>query len=451
MRILVAHTYYQQPGGEDRVFEAETALLRNSGHTVLNYCQHNLQTSDFGPVELAARTIWNPATYSEMRALLRHERPDVCHFHNTFPIMSPSVFYAARAEGVPVVATLHNYRLLCPAGTLLRDDAICEECVPPHVPWQAVRYGCYRKNRAASAVVALMLTSHQVGKTWKRAVDIWIALTEFAREKFIEGGLDPDRVAVKPNFLAPDPGGSDQRKDYALFVGRLSPEKGIETLLKSWLQLQIPMPLRIAGGGPLQNRIIEASREDRRIQFLGPLTHARTIQEMQAARLLVFPSIWYEGLPLTIIEAFATGLPVIASNVGAMRTLISAGRTGLLFTPGDSCDLVHKLNWCWQHAHELVTMGQFARQTYLELYTAPRNYQHLMQIYERAMHRRAAQSRDQVNRAGHNTVIDDITADHSARGAGAAGSGVESRECVALDNNSVQASRRVAEQSDTLW
>lgn len=401
MRILLAHTYYKQPGGEDRVFAAETALLRQNGHEVVHYCLHNDKTADFGGKRLLAQTLWSGAAYAELREMVHRIRPDVCHFHNTFPLMSPSVFYAAKAERVPVVATLHNYRLVCPGATLMRRDAVCESCLKARVPWHGVVHGCYRGSRGASAATALMLAAHRYAGTWSRAVDVWVALTPFAREKFIEGGLPANRLAVKPNFVAPDPGGSEQRENFALFVGRLAPEKGIETLLAAWRQLKAPMRLRIAGSGPLEDQVAQACRADERIEWLGRLSNAQTVEQMKKARVLVFPSIWYEGLPLTVLEAFATGLPVLASNLGAMSSLVENGANGLHFAPGSGTDLAAKIAWCWDNPRNVTRLGRQARQTYLAHYTAASNYEQLMQIYSRAI--RSAQEGEllgQNNRTG---------------------------------------------------
>ncbi len=230
-----------------------------------------------------------------------------------------------------------------------------------------------------------MLTAHRAAGTWSRAVDVWIALTEFARSKFVAGGLPPDRVVVKPNFVSPDPGYSRDRDTFALFVGRLSQEKGIHVLLSAWRALAEPMRLKIAGDGPLQGLVQEAAAVDPRIEYLGMLPGDAIRHQMNRARILVFPSIWYEGLPLTVLEAYATGLPVIAGRIGAMINLVEPGVTGLHFEPGDAADLAAKLAFTCQNPQPVAAMGRRARDRYLADYTAESNYRKLMQVYEMAL------------------------------------------------------------------
>jgi glycosyltransferase involved in cell wall biosynthesis len=385
MRILLAHTYYKLPGGEDGVFAAESALLRQSGHEVVEYREHNRRIDGLSPISAAAKTVWNREAHASFSALLERERPDVCHFHNTFPIMSPAVFYAAKAQRIPVVVTLHNYRFLCPAATFLRDGKVCEQCLPSVFKWPAPLYGCYRESRPASAVTALMLGTHRMLGTWRRTVDAYIALTEFARAKFVRGGLPAGKVMVKPNFVSPDPGMSGEREDFALFVGRLMEEKGIATLLAAWRSLDIPMRLKIAGDGPLAGMVKEAATNDPRIEWLGTISSDQVRAQMKRARVLVFPSIWYEGLPLTVLEAYATGLPVIASDLGSMVELIGHGETGVRFKPGDARELAGWIGWSWSNRNSVEAMGRRARQRYEDNFTAGANYRRLMEVYVAAL------------------------------------------------------------------
>ena len=206
MRILLAHNRYQQEGGEDQSFAAEAAMLRDRGHEVIEYTTHNRAIDGMNHVALALRTVWNATTYAELRRLFRRHRPQIAHFNNTFPLISPSAYYAARAEGVPVVQTLRNFRLLCPNALLFRNGKICHECVSTTTAWPAVVHKCYRGSRAASAVVAAMLTTHRTCGTWHTSVDTYIALTQFSRQTFVDAGFPADRIIVKPNFVYPDPG-----------------------------------------------------------------------------------------------------------------------------------------------------------------------------------------------------------------------------------------------------
>ena len=286
---------------------------------------------------------------------------------------------------IPVVQTLHNYRLLCPATTHYRDGQVCEECTE-HSLLRSVWHGCYHDSQATTAAVALMLKVHRARGTWTKAVDGYIALTEFSRQKFIEGGLPANRIHVKPNIVARDPGESDGRGEYALFVGRLSPEKGVSTLLAAWKQLTVSLPLMIVGDGPLRHGLeAEAERNGlRHVTFRGHMNTTDTREAMKHAAFLILPSLWYEGFPMVIAESLACGTPVLGSRLGSTEELIDDGRTGLHFTAGDASDLARKVEWAWSHPSELAAMGHEARREYETLYTPEKNYSRLMDIYERA-------------------------------------------------------------------
>jgi glycosyltransferase involved in cell wall biosynthesis len=388
MKILAVHNRYQRPGGEDQVFVDETALLEARDHRVVRYEVHNDQVERVNRLTLAKDTVWNTSAYRELRAMIRRERPDVVHFHNTLPLVSPAGYYAARAEGVPVIQTLHNYRLLCPVALFFRDGRVCEDCMGKAVPWPGVVHECYRGSRAASGVIATMLTVHRVLRTWTEMVDVYVALTEFARSKFIEGGLPAGKIVVKPNFVAPDPGRGQGGGGYALFVGRLAPEKGTGTMLAAWERLGTRIPLKVVGDGPLRDRVVEAAARRSNVEWLGH----RPVEEVHAlmgkADMLVFPSEWYETFGRVAVEAFATGTPVIAADIGAVAELVEHGRTGLEFRPGDPEDLVTQVEWALSHPAELRRMRDEVRAEFEAKYTAERNYRALIEIYEAALKRK---------------------------------------------------------------
>lgn len=389
MKVLVAHNYYQQPGGEDQVFETETALLEAHDHRVMRYCLHNDQVADMNHLALAKTGVWNSSSYSNLRAFIRRERPQVAHFHNTLPLISPAGYYAAKAEGVPVVQTLHNYRLICPNALLFRDGHVCEDCLGRSVPWPGVVHACYRGSRAATGAVAAISAAHRALRTWEKVADAYIALTDFARGKFVEGGLPAEKIVVKPNFIYPDPGPGEGQGRYALFVGRLSPEKGIDTLLKAWEQLEDKVHLKIVGDGPLAPKVAEVDQRLSHVEWLGRQPKDRVLGLMKGARVLVFPSLWYENAPMVIAEAYAVGLPVIASDLGGMSSLVSHGRTGLHFRPGDPEDLAAQVEWALTHPADLGRMRGGARAEFEAKYTAERNYRMLMEIYESVVDRYA--------------------------------------------------------------
>ncbi len=382
--MLLLHNHYQQPGGEDQVFAAEGALLEAHGHEVLRYTLHNDSVTGMGRVDLAKKTVWNGSAYRDLRALIRRERPQVAHFHNTFPLISPAAYHAVKAEGVPVVQTLHNYRLLCPNALFFREGRVCEDCMGKTAPWPGVLHACYRDSRPSSAMVTATLTAHRAIGTWNKAVDAYITLTDFARQKFIQGGLPAHKVTTKPNFIQPDPGAGEGRGDYVLFVGRLSREKGVDTMLAAWHTPKARMRLKIVGDGPLASEVAKAAGRSEQVEWLGRQPGDRVLALMKDARALLFPSVWYEGFPMVIVEAYATGLPVIASDLGSMSSLIHHGRTGLHFRPGDPDDLAEQVGWASAHPAELRRMRGEARSKFDAKYTADRNYRLLTEIYDAA-------------------------------------------------------------------
>ena len=389
VKVLLVHNGYQQPGGEDVVFDQEHQMLKNAGHDTVLYRRSNWDVNEYRglrKIGLAKRTVWASDTKREFLQLLQSEKPEVVHVHNTFVMISPSIYSACREAGVPVVQTLHNYRLLCPSATLFRDGKICEDCVTGSL-LRGVQHACYHNSRSATAVVALMLATHRLRGTWQNEVACFVALTEFSRQKLIEGGLPAEKIMVKPNFVHPDPAARTGDGDYALFVGRLSPEKRVSTVLAAWKQLQFPVPLLVLGGGPEQTQLQAQAVHDglTHIRFLGQVPREQTIAAINNARFLVFSSEWYENFPVTIAEAFACATPVLASRMGAMQEIVSDGRTGLHFSAGDSEDLARKVEWAWTHRDEMRAMGVGARTEYETKYTAEKNYPLLMEIYRKAI------------------------------------------------------------------
>lgn len=385
MRILVVHNFYQIPGGEDQVFHAEADLLENHGHQVYRYTTHNNQIGAISPLKMASKTLWNSDVYQEVRAIIRRERIQIAHFHNIFPLISPSAYYAAQVEGVPVIQTLHNYRLLCPSAVFYREGQVCEACLGKFVPLPGIINSCYRGSQSASAVVAAMLTLHRTRQTWSRNVNTYIALTDFARQKFIQGGVAANRIVVKPNFVHSEPGVGKGSGGYALFAGRLSPEKGIGRLLNVWKQLGGKIPLKIVGDGPLNAQVAEAVRQIPGVEWLGRQPLEEVYACLQEAAFLVFPSEWYEGLPRILIEAFAVGTPVIAPDLGSMSSLIRPHQTGLHFQPGNSQSLLAQVEWALAHPEALAQMRQEARAMFESSYSSEKNYSQLIHIYQQTL------------------------------------------------------------------
>lgn len=386
MKVLSVHNHYQQFGGEDKVFANETELLEAHGNQVVRFTISNDQASDLGPIDLAKATIWNEDIYQELRSVIQKERPQVAHFYNTFLLISPAAYHAAKAEGVPVVQSLQNYRLLCPnKGLLFRENKICEECVGKFFPWPGVVHGCYRGSRPQTAVIVAMLTLHRTLKTYQNKIDLFIPTIDFVAEKHVEGGFPPEKMMVKPNFLDPDPGVGAGQGDFVLYVGRLTEEKGIFTLLKAWETLGQHIPLKIIGSGPLTEYTEQVANRNPGVEYLGFKPMQEIFELMGQARALICPSEWYEPFGLVVIEAYAKGTPVIAGNQGSLRTLVEHQRTGLHFAPGYADKLVKEVEWMLAHAYEWQQMRKAARAEFEQKYTAERNYQRLIHIYQTAI------------------------------------------------------------------
>jgi len=379
LRVLVVHNAYQQRGGEDMVVDSEVALLRQGGHEVDLLLRHNDELAHIGGAVAALDTLWSQRTVREVGKRIAAFRPDVVHVHNTFPLISPSLYWACARAGVPVVQTLHNFRLACPQAMFLREGKVCEDCLG-RSPLSALRHACYRGSRAQTAVLTGMLVLHRSLGTWQNKVARYIALNDFCRDKFIEAGLPAERIATKPNFVEAPAWQANSSRAGFLFVGRLSPEKGVAVLADAWRKMRSGAKLSVAGSGP-ESGLLEGLPG---AECLGPLPLEQIQQRMSQATVLVLPSIWYENFPRTLVEAMAAGLPVIASRIGALACLVKDGETGLLFEPGNVTDLASKMEWAEAHPEAMAEMGRRARLSYEENFTPERNLAQLLDIYAQA-------------------------------------------------------------------
>lgn len=388
LSVLTVFNAYLNRGGEDEVFEAEADLLEQHGHQVTRLlvpADEMKATSAAGKAKLAAGTIWSTRYQREIGQITRKLRPDVVHFHNTFPLLSPSVYGACRSEGAAVVQTLHNYRLICPSTVLFRDGHVCTECVGKSVAWPSIRHACYHESAPQTAVIAAMLAVHKARGTWHRDVDLFLTPTQYARERFIEGGLPADKLAVKPNFVDHAAPAERGPAEGFVFAGRLVEHKGIPALLDAWRLLPAGVPLRIIGDGPMRADVEAFAAAHSNVTYMGRRPHERVLTEMQTARALIFPSTWTETFGLTVVEAFATGLPVIGSDIRPTGSeLIEDGVTGRLFPPGDGEALASVVLWAHEHRDDMRRMGNTARGVYEAKYTPAENYRQLIGAYERA-------------------------------------------------------------------
>jgi glycosyltransferase involved in cell wall biosynthesis len=379
MRVVIVHNQYQQAGGEDAVVREEIALLERHRVDVELYRRDNAEIPGMSRASVASQTIWSSRTVREMSEVIKRFKPDVVHSHNTFPLVSPSLYFAASRHGIPVVQTLHNFRLFCVQAMFLRDDRVCEDCIGT-LPWRGIARRCYRGSAVQSAVMVGMLGVHRAVGTYDRRVTRYIALNEFCRDKFVQAGLPRERIAVKPNFVDLPPPDPAQSRQGALFVGRLSAEKGVAILAAAASSASLGA-IDVIGTGPQEPGL----RSARGIHLLGWREPEETYERMRAAAFLVMPSVWYENFPRTLVEAYACGLPVIASRLGAMEKLVHEGRTGLLFEPGNPDDLALKIRWANSHPDEVRQMGAAARAEYEACYTSKINFSRLMAIYRESM------------------------------------------------------------------
>ena len=377
-RILVVHNRYQQPGGEDAVVEAEVDLLRRRGHSVETYIRDNDELNAMSRLDALAENLWSRRTWNDVAKLARTFRPDVIHVHNTFAMVSSSVYWAAARAVVPVVQTLHNFRLMCVQAMFLKDGKVCEDCID-RVPWRGVVHKCYRSSGLYSAAQATVIGMNRAIGTYRDRVTRYIALTDFCRDKFIQGGLPAERISVKPNFVDIERVPTNGRRG-GLFVGRLAAEKGVDVLLAALKELP-NVSIDVIGDGPESARLAEHPQ----VNLLGWLGAAEINERMQRAAYLVMPSIWYENFPRTLVEAYANGLPVIASRLGSLAELVDHGRTGLVFEPRSAHDLARHLAWAEAFPQKMRAMGENARETYEARFTPERNYARLLEIYEHAV------------------------------------------------------------------
>ena len=384
MKVLIVHNRYRTAGGEESVVEEESNLLRQKGHDVRLFLEDNQHILQEPTWKSALNAVWSVSTYRALTDIISDFKPDIAHFHNTFLRISPAAYYACQRKGVPVVQTLHNYRLACCNAFLYRNGRICEECLTKFAPYPGVIYGCWQQSSVKTIIPFAILTTHRLLRTWTKQVNMYIALTNFGKQKFMQMGIPASKITVKPNFVHMPFSQSEEREDFFLFVGRLSPEKGIMNLLNAWKRLA-NIRLIIIGDGPLYNDVqkFKQTHELHNIEIIGGLPREDVFRFMQRARCLVFPSEWYEGFPMVLIEAFSHGLPVIAFNIGGRGEIVVDGETGLLYRKWE--ELISKVNRLYDNPDIAKQMGVNARKRYEELYTPEQNYRMLLNIYRQVL------------------------------------------------------------------
>ncbi|MDQ0493967.1 glycosyltransferase family 4 protein [Paenibacillus brasilensis] len=391
-KVLIIHNFYQQSGGEDKVVEQESAMLRSRGIETEHYYVHNDNIQSKGlanMAKLAVEAAWSLPEFKKIKKLLLQVKPDVVHVHNFFPVISPSVYHACERLGIPVVQTLHNYRLICPAATFMRGNEVCEKCLHGTL-LNSIRHGCYRGSQLQTIPVAAMIKFNELIGTWQHKVSRYIALTEFARDKFAESGIPLDRIAVKPNFIHPKTVKAkyDPNDRYLLFVGRISREKGVRNLLQAWSEMGDRGGLRlvIIGDGPEKAELAAAyPLED--IRFLGKQDGDTVLDCMSRAMYVMVPSIWYEGFPMTIVESYSVGTPVLCSRIGALEEVVEDGVTGFHFQHDDLENIKTVIRRAAAYEN-YAAMRQKVSDIYTARYTEEVNVKQLMAIYSEAMEER---------------------------------------------------------------
>ena len=376
MNILVVHNKYYYRGGEDTVVDAEASLLRRSGHKVLIYSRDNKEIDTISKLRLALDIFASTRTIDDIQRIHREFKPDIIHAHNIFPLISPSIYKISKKLHIPIVQTLHNFRLLCPQAMLFRDGKACESCIGK-IPWRASLYHCYRNSFAQSSFTAIAITTHKILDNWQQSLHQYIVLSQVARDKFIQGGIPITQLCIKPNFVESTRVPNWSQRDRGIFIGRLSVEKGLDVLVKA-VALLDQIKIDVYGTGPLANLVSTASG----LRSLGFHPQSALINRLHQVAYLVMPSTGIESFGLVAIEAFSCGTPVIASRHGSLAEIIKHGETGLLVKPGDHQELAHAIAWAESHPDEMKKMGQAAYDDYLEHYTPESNYKILMKIYD---------------------------------------------------------------------
>jgi len=386
MKVLLVHNRYQQRGGEDAVVDAEACMLARRGIEVQRFDADN--DAIHGALAKIRISMSQFAGSGYIRARIANAlsefQPDVVHVHNWFPTISASIFRQCQAAHIPVVHTLHNYRLLCAGATLYRDGRVCEDCIGRTFRTPGIVHKCYRQSMAGTAAATAGMLTHWAIGTWRHSVDRFIALTEFSRKKLIEGGIAADKICIKPNFVEPDPGPGPGQGGYFLYAGRLTEEKGVRVLLDCWKNAPDLPRLWIAGDGPLREEVQNAVVTTSNVHWLGMKTGEEVVFLMKQAKATLCPSLWYEGMPRVVIESLAVGTPVIASKIGGYPEMIVDGESGALFATGEAGALLGRTRELDERA-AWQNMRSQARLRFLAEYTGEKNFSVLLNIYRMAM------------------------------------------------------------------
>lgn len=389
MKILIIHNSYFFRGGEDEVVEAERRMLETCGHTIIMHSRNNQEIKNLsvgGRLHFFLKDIfWSKQTYDDIRALIRREKPDIAHIHNALFMISPSAYDACYDEHVPLVQTLHNFRLLCPVGIFFRQGGICEQCLNSGKS-SAVFYKCWRNSYLKSFLLVQVVGMLIQRVILQKKVNAFVCLTQFAKNKFIRWGMPREKIFVKPNFLDKNAGIVIKKHPYVIFVGALRDYKGIRTLIRAWREIKDAPLLKVVGGGPLEAELRSLS-DGLNVEFAGQKSFEETLGLINNASFLILPSECYETFPRVVIEAYACGIPVIASRLGALKEIVEEGKTGVFFNAGDISDLARKIDELIRSPQDVKEMGLHARRNFEEQYTPDKNVAFLEEIYQNILRR----------------------------------------------------------------
>ena len=381
-KVLMAHNYYQVPGGEDTVFHNEVNMLEKNGHKVIKYTRHNdeIKGGVLSKLKLGIDTIFSFKTYKEVKKLIDENDIDVVHVHNTLPLISPSIYYAARSKKVPVVQTIHNFRLLCPGATFTRNGEICEDCVSKGLE-QSLKHKCYRGSLAQTFIMYAMLKFHRIIGTYNKLN--YITLTEFNKSKLLSLVKDESKIYVKPNFVEKRDKVETVLEDYFVYIGRLDEIKGINFLIEAWKEIDENIDLYVIGTGPEEEKVKKFIEENniKNIKLLGFMQREEAFEIIQKSRAIIVPSKWYEGFPMTIAESFSLGIPVIGSKVGNIQSIIGDKYNGVLFNLNNREELKDVVENIFYNKQKNKLLGENAYKEFKVKYTDIENYKNLKEIY----------------------------------------------------------------------
>lgn len=380
--VLMAHNYYKVPGGEDTVFHNEVKMLDKNGHKVTKYTRHNdeIKGGVLSKLKLGIDTIFSLKTYKEVKKLIDENDIDIVHVHNTLPLISPSIYYAARAKKVPIVQTIHNFRLLCPGATFTRCGEICEDCVSKGLV-QSLKHRCYRNSLFQTFIMCTMLKFHRIIGTYDKIN--YITLTEFNKQKLSTLVKDESKIHVKPNFIEKREDIERTLEDYFVYIGRLDDIKGINFLVEAWKNIDKDINLYIIGTGPEEENLKHIISENRlnNVKLLGFMKREDAFKVIEKSRAIIIPSKWYEGFPMTIAESFSLGVPVIGSKLGNIESIVDDERNGLLFTTNNKESLKEVINKVFHDRELNISLGNNAYKVFKEKYTDEENYRSIEKIY----------------------------------------------------------------------